>query len=69
MDIKVNGKEFTINSPQISYNELLFLSGFNPEIKRAVTYKVVREGVTFVDGDTVMLHDQMFFTVAVKLIH
>jgi len=63
MEIKVNGKEFTINSPQITYTELLFLTGFNPKIKRAVTYKVVREGVTFSEDDTVMLHDQMFFTI------
>ena len=66
MDIKVNGKEFTINSPQITYNELLFLTGFNPAIKREVTYKVVREGVTFSEEDTVMLHDQMFFTIGAK---
>jgi len=63
MDIKVNGKEFTINSQEITYTELLFLTGFNPAIKREITYKVVREGVTFVDGDTLMLHDQMFFTI------
>lgn len=59
MTIIVNKKEYEFNYPAITYNQLLFLAGFNPHIP-----KDILQIVPFLQGNSITLGTSAEFTVS-----